>query len=255
MGQQPHSEADGYGARCACPYPTGNAPTYRASPRPQNPWAGPAGGYPPAGPPPLPMPPTIMVLPPADPEMLAARSRASTRGLGLGGLIIGVLSLICQAGPMILILLFILNEADPWRNGYAGAALTILFMWVLLLMPLVVPVACLTSIGLTLAALVKVDGGNSAGQPPVWARAKQVMGGALVVSILQCAPVAFGVLAGAFYGVNTGRPFSSGSADPIVLVVAIVLGVLLLVAHGLLIGHIRALGAPPPAASASLGPT
>ena len=184
---------------------------------------------------PMPMPAPVFVVPPPNPEEVAEKSRRTTRGLGLGAVITGAVSVAIQVLYSVILVVMV-GTADSWTTGAAvtGGLIVVLGIFV---MPVLVGAAWATSFGLSLGACVRASGGGARPQPVRWAGAGGIMGGALGVSVLQGLPFVILFFAFAYYVDN-----ASSSDGGVLLVVAAVIGIALLIAHIALIIKIRGLG-------------
>ena len=234
MGQYPSPYDAG-------PYPSAPGGSYEAPHGAGGPTYGPGGApyaggqaYAPNGAPSNQAAP-VFVVPPPNPEEVAEKSRRTTRGLGLGAVITGAVSVAIQVLYSVILVVMV-GTADSWTTGAAvtGGLIVVLGIFV---MPVLVGAAWATSFGLSLAACVRASGGGARPQPVRWAGAGGIMGGALGVSVLQGLP--FVTLFFAFaYSVDN----ASSSDGGVLLVVAAVIGIALLIAHIALIIKIRGLG-------------
>lgn len=218
------------------PYAAGS-PAYGPGGMPPNgSMYGPGGApYGPGGGPYVPgMPVPMVIIRPPDPEELAEKSRRTTRGLGLGAVITGTVSVVIQVLVVLGIILIISASGSS-----SDATLVLGFIVILtgfFIVPMLVFAAWATSFGLALAACVRANsGGTSLQQPAHWAGAGGVMGGLLAASILQGAPFVMLFFAAGLYGDSA----SSGNA---MLVMTAITGLGLLFAHIVLIIKVRGLG-------------
>ena len=180
------------------------------------------------------MPVPMVTIRSPDPEELAGKSRRTTRGLGLGAVITGTVSVVIQVLVVLGIILIISASGSS-----SDATLVLGFIVILtgfFIVPMLVFAAWATSFGLALAACVRANsGGTSLQQPAHWAGAGGVMGGLLAASILQGAPFVMLFFAAGLYGDSA----SSGNA---MLVMTAITGLGLLFAHIVLIIKVRGLG-------------
>ena len=218
------------------PYAAGS-PAYGPGGMPPNDsMYGPGGApYGPGGGPYVPgMPVPMVIIRPPDPEELAEKSRRTTRGLGLGAVITGTVSVVIQVLVVLGIILIISASGSS-----SDATLVLGFIVILtgfFIVPMLVFAAWATSFGLALAACVRANSGwTSLQQPAHWAGAGGVMGGLLAASILQGAPFVMLFFAAGLYGDSA----SSGNA---MLVMTAITGLGLLFAHIVLIIKVRGLG-------------
>ena len=108
---------------------------------------------------PMPMPAPVFVVPPPNPEEVAEKSRRTTRGLGLGAVITGAVSVAIQVLYSVILVVMV-GTADSWTTGAAvtGGLIVVLGIFV---MPVLVGAAWATSFGLSLAACVRASGGGA----------------------------------------------------------------------------------------------
>ncbi|MCZ0857080.1 hypothetical protein OHJ16_03330 [Actinomyces israelii] len=181
----------------------------------------------------MPMPAPIFIVPPLSPEEVAEKGRRTTRGLGLGAVITGTVSVAIQVLAVLGVVL-VLATSDSWTDGTTVAATLIAFISVLIV-PALVCLAWATSFGLSLAACVRASGGGAGRQPAQWSGAGGMMGGLLGASVLQGVPAVMLLFVPGFYDDSV----SSGNA---MLIAAAIAGLGLLFAHIALTVKIRALG-------------
>ena len=226
-------------AYCPCGVPGG--PACGPGAAPGGPAYGPGGvpggpGYGPGGGPHMPavsMPAPMFIVPPPDPEEVAEKGRRVTRGLGLGAVVTGTVSVAIQL-LVVLGLILMISASDSLSSEAAITAAVFILMG-FFLVPMLVLLAWATSFGLSLAACVRANGGGATQQPAHWAGAGGIMGGIMAASVLQGAPAVMLLFALGLYDSDT---FSGNT----MLVASAVVGLALLFGHIALIVKVRTLG-------------
>ena len=241
MGQYPSPYESG-------PYADAQSPAgnpYAASAPAYGPGGTPPGGpaygpgaapYGPGGGPHMPavsMPAPMFIVPPPDPEEVAEKGRRVTRGLGLGAVVTGTVSVAIQL-LVVLGLILMISASDSLSSEAAITAAVFILMG-FFLVPMLVLLAWATSFGLSLAACVRANGGGATRQPAHWAGAGGIMGGIMAASVLQGAPAVMLLFALGLYDSDT---FSGNT----MLVASAVVGLALLFGHIALIVKVRTLG-------------
>lgn len=247
MGQSPSPyEPGAYGTAsrspAASPYNavepyTGTPPAYAApgSPSPGTAYhlpTPPAYGRPgPYGPGGVPyVQPYVLVAPPS-PEEVAERGRRTTRGLGLGAVVTGTVSVVIQDLTVLGMVLMAVTGGSGSRGATFATGMFIVLS--ILVVPPAVFLAWAVSFGLALTACVRAAGAGR--QPAHWAGAGGLMGGLLTVSVLQGVPAVMIIF-------TIGLYEDSRSSGDAMLAATAVAGIVLLVVHIVLIARIRALG-------------
>ena len=187
------------------------------------------------------IPPPVFVIPPPSPEETANRSRRTTRGLALGGVITGVVS---ETVQLLTVLLFFASvSTGSSRSSGAGSTDAVAFWFVIVAMsimvlPWLIGILWATSFGLSLAACVRVYS-DSSPQPAHWDGARSVTGALLAVSVLQGAPAVTVVVV----VMNAVDYLGWSRSDPAVigLGIGLVCALALLITHAVLIAKIRSL--------------
>lgn len=194
-----------------------------------------AAPYGPGGPhmPAVSMPAPMFIVPPPDPEEVAEKGRRVTRGLGLGAVVTGTVSVAIQL-LVVLGLILMISASDSLSSEAAITAVVFILMG-FFLVPMLVLLAWATSFGLSLAACVRANGGGATRQPAHWAGAGGIMGGIMAASVLQGAPAVMLLFALGLYDSDT---FSGNT----MLVASAVVGLALLFGHIALIVKVRTLG-------------
>lgn len=194
-----------------------------------------AAPYGPGGPhmPAVSMPAPMFIVPPPDPEEVAEKGRRVTRGLGLGAVVTGTVSVAIQL-LVVLGLILMISASDSLSSEAAITAAVFILMG-FFLVPMLVLLAWATSFGLSLAACVRANGGGATRQPAHWAGAGGIMGGIMAASVLQGAPAVMLLFALGLYDSDT---FSGNT----MLVASAVVGLALLFGHIALIVKVRTLG-------------
>ena len=207
-------------------------PAYGPGAAPYGPGAAPYG---PGGPhmPAVSMPAPMFIVPPPDPEEVAEKGRRVTRGLGLGAVVTGTVSVAIQL-LVVLGLILMISASDSLSTEAAITAAVFLLMG-FFLVPMLVLLAWATSFGLSLAACVRANGGGATQQPAHWAGAGGIMGGIMAASVLQGAPAVMLLFALGLYDSDT---FSGNT----MLVASAVVDLALLFGHIALIVKVRTLG-------------
>lgn len=211
-------------------------PAYGPGGVPGGPAYGPgAAPYGPGGPhmPAVSMPAPMFIVPPPDPEEVAEKGRRVTRGLGLGAVVTGTVSVAIQL-LVVLGLILMISASDSLSTEAAITAAVFLLMG-FFLVPMLVLLAWATSFGLSLAACVRANGGGATQQPAHWAGAGGIMGGIMAASVLQGAPAVMLLFALGLYDSDT---FSGNT----MLVASAVVDLALLFGHIALIVKVRTLG-------------
>ena len=214
-------------------------PAYGPGAAPYGPGAAPYGPgaapYGPGGPhmPAVSMPAPMFIVPPPDPEEVAEKGRRVTRGLGLGAVVTGTVSVAIQL-LVVLGLILMISASDSLSTEAAITAAVFILMG-FFLVPMLVLLAWATSFGLSLAACVRANGGGATQQPAHWAGAGGIMGGIMAASVLQGAPAVMLLFALGLYDSDT---FSGNT----MLVASAVVGLALLFGHIALIVKVRTLG-------------
>ena len=211
-------------------------PAYGPGVVPGGPAYGPgAAPYGPGGPhmPAVSMPAPMFIVPPPDPEEVAEKGRRVTRGLGLGAVVTGTVSVAIQL-LVVLGLILMISASDSLSSEAAITAAVFILMG-FFLVPMLVLLAWATSFGLSLAACVRANGGGATRQPAHWAGAGGIMGGIMAASVLQGAPAVMLLFALGLYDSDT---FSGNT----MLVASAVVGLALLFGHIALIVKVRTLG-------------
>ena len=211
-------------------------PAYGPGAAPGGPAYGPgAAPYGPGGPhmPAVSMPAPMFIVPPPDPEEVAEKGRRVTRGLGLGAVVTGTVSVAIQL-LVVLGLILMISASDSLSTEAAITAAVFILMG-FFLVPMLVLLAWATSFGLSLAACVRANGGGATQQPAHWAGAGGIMGGIMAASVLQGAPAVMLLFALGLYDSDT---FSGNT----MLVASAVVDLALLFGHIALIVKVRTLG-------------
>ena len=211
-------------------------PAYGPGGVPGGPAYGPgAAPYGPGGPhmPAVSMPAPMFIVPPPDPEEVAEKGRRVTRGLGLGAVVTGTVSVAIQL-LVVLGLILMISASDSLSTEAAITAAVFILMG-FFLVPMLVLLAWATSFGLSLAACVRANGGGATQQPAHWAGAGGIMGGIMAASVLQGAPAVMLLFALGLYDSDT---FSGNT----MLVASAVVDLALLFGHIALIVKVRTLG-------------
>ena len=211
-------------------------PAYGPGGVPGGPAYGPgAAPYGPGGPhmPAVSMPAPMFIVPPPDPEEVAEKGRRVTRGLGLGAVVTGTVSVAIQL-LVVLGLILMISASDSLSSEAAITAAVFILMG-FFLVPMLVLLAWATSFGLSLAACVRANGGGATQQPAHWAGAGGIMGGIMAASVLQGAPAVMLLFALGLYDSDT---FSGNT----MLVASAVVDLALLFGHIALIVKVRTLG-------------
>lgn len=204
-------------------------PAYGPGGVPGGPAYGPGGPHMPA----VSMPAPMFIVPPPDPEEVAEKGRRVTRGLGLGAVVTGTVSVAIQL-LVVLGLILMISASDSLSTEAAITAAVFILMG-FFLVPMLVLLAWATSFGLSLAACVRANGGGATQQPAHWAGAGGIMGGIMAASVLQGAPAVMLLFALGLYDSDT---FSGNT----MLVASAVVGLALLFGHIALIVKVRTLG-------------
>ena len=204
-------------------------PAYGPGGVPGGPAYGPGGPHMPA----VSMPAPMFIVPPPDPEEVAEKGRRVTRGLGLGAVVTGTVSVAIQL-LVVLGLILMISASDSLSSEAAITAAVFILMG-FFLVPMLVLLAWATSFGLSLAACVRANGGGATRQPAHWAGAGGIMGGIMAASVLQGAPAVMLLFALGLYDSDT---FSGNT----MLVASAVVGLALLFGHIALIVKVRTLG-------------
>ena len=204
-------------------------PAYGPGGVPGGPAYGPGGPHMPA----VSMPAPMFIVPPPDPEEVAEKGRRVTRGLGLGAVVTGTVSVAIQL-LVVLGLILMISASDSLSTEAAITAAVFILMG-FFLVPMLVLLAWATSFGLSLAACVRANGGGATQQPAHWAGAGGIMGGIMAASVLQGAPAVMLLFALGLYDSDT---FSGNT----MLVASAVVDLALLFGHIALIVKVRTLG-------------
>lgn len=226
MGQYPPSyESDPYPTpareRDSTPPPYGGGPDRGPGAPP------PYGGASPYAPAPMP------VIPPPVSEQAAEKRLWTARGLGLGAMITGVVSVVFQ-GLGLLSTVLMPSNSDDWSVKGVVLWLVAAFMSIMI-GPLLILLAWVASFGLSLAACIIANTRRTTPSPARWSGIGGITGGVLAASVLQGAPLTILVLV----AVNGGATGDSGTTA---MIVAMIVALVLLLVHVILIVRIRVLG-------------
>lgn len=188
------------------------------------------------------VPPPVFLVPPPTQEDIARNRRRTVRGLALGAVITGTVSVAIQA---LMVLLISLSMMAGSSDASSGSSVLIPFVFFPLMMvgifPSLIGMAWLTAFALSLASAVMAYSGQpSPYDPPQWASARPVSIWLTLASVVQGLPGC--VLFLAFLAImedldTTAQDSTSGS----ILLVTVAVTAVVLVAHGVLVAAVRGL--------------